>query len=173
MQLTCSKCQRVINIAKEKIPADKEKAMIKCPGCQQVIVFTIPQAFRKTVPQADRTIISQGPEKPKNNRPRLCQADDGAEYELKPGKNIIGRDAGISIPGDRFISRRHCLVEVVEKNGELLCVLTDDGSIADSGEPSTNGTFHNEVRLTKYDKMYLNNGDKVRLGHTEFLFKNE
>jgi hypothetical protein len=173
MQLKCTKCQRVINIAEEKIPKDKEKAMIKCPGCQQVIVFTIPKALRNPGLQDDKTVISPGPVSQKNIHPRLCQAPDDMIYPLNPGKNIIGREAGISIPGDRYISRLHCLIEVMEKNGQTLCILTDDGSINESGEPSTNGTFYNDVRLTRYDKVYLNHGDKVRLGRTEFVFKIE
>jgi pSer/pThr/pTyr-binding forkhead associated (FHA) protein len=62
-------------------------------------------------------------------------------------------------------------VEVIEKSGDYLCILTDDGSISDSGEPSTNGTFHNGTRLTRYDKIYLNHNDNLRLGHTDFVFK--
>jgi len=173
MQLKCSKCQRIITIVEEKIPRDKEKAMVKCPGCQQVLVFKIPQAMRNPVAQADKTIISQGPVKHKTILPRLCHASETIEYQLKTGKNIIGRDAGINIPNDRFISRKHCLIEVLEKNGEILCILTDDGSISESGEPSTNGTFHNNIRLTRYDKVYLNHDDKVRLGRTDFIFRNE
>jgi hypothetical protein len=173
MQLKCTKCQRVINIAEEKIPRDREKAMIKCPGCQQVLVFTIPQALRTSAPQADKTIISQGPERHSAGHPRLCDIAGNIEYPLKPGKNIIGREAGISIAGDRYISRLHCLVEVVEKHSETLCILTDDGSISESGEPSTNGTFYNESRLTRYDKIYLNHGDKVRIGRTELVFRIE
>jgi phage FluMu protein Com len=173
MQLKCSKCQKVISIAEEKIPRDKEKVMIKCPACQQVLVFTIPLALRKPVPQADKTMIVEGPQKQKKSLPRLCHASENIEYQLKNGKNIIGRDADISIPGDRYISRRHCLVEVIEKSGEYLCILTDDGSVNDSGEPSTNGTFHNGNRLTRYDKVYLSHDDKIRAGHTDFIFRNE
>lgn len=173
MQLKCTKCQKVITISEEKIPRDKEKAMIKCPACQQVLVFTIPKAMRQPVAQADKTIIAEGPEKNKKSQPRLCLVPGNLEYQLKTGKNIIGREADISIPGDRYISRRHCLIELIEKNGEMHCILTDDGSINESGEPSTNGTFHNDTRLTQYDKVYLSHGDKVKLGHTDFIFRNE
>jgi DNA-directed RNA polymerase subunit RPC12/RpoP len=173
MQLKCSKCQKVIHIAEEKIPRDKEKAMIKCPGCQQVLVFTVPQSMRKTIPQAEKTMITEGPARQKVHLPKLVHISENIDYQLKVGKNIIGRDADLSITGDRYISRRHCLVEVIEKGGEYLCILTDDSSISDSGEPSTNGTFHNGTRLTRYDKVYLDPGDKIRLGHTDFIFKNE
>jgi hypothetical protein len=173
MQLKCTKCQKLITIAPEKIPLDKEKAMIKCPGCQQMLVFTIPQAMRKPMQQADKTIFTQGPVKQGDILPRLCHASETIEYQLKTGKNIIGRDAAINIPGDRYISRKHCLVEVIEKNGEYLCILTDDGSISESGEPSANGTFHNNIRLDRYDKVYLSHNDKIRLGRTDLVFRNE
>jgi len=133
MQLKCSKCQKVISISEEKIPRDKEKAMIKCPGCQQVLVFTVPQSLRKTVPQAEKTIITEGPARQKANLPKLVHISENIDYQLKVGKNIIGRDADISIPGDPYISRRHCLVEVTDKSGGYLCIMTDDGSISDSG----------------------------------------
>lgn len=172
MQLKCTKCQRVINIDEKKLPADKEKAMVKCPGCQQVLVFAIPGVLRKTIPQAEKTIITSETVSQALKLPRLHRADNNTTFELKPGKNILGRDADISIDGDRYISRKHCLIEVVARGNSYQCILTDDGSISDSGQPSTNGTFHNEVRLTALDKIYLSPGDTIRVGRTtlNFLF---
>jgi DNA-directed RNA polymerase subunit RPC12/RpoP len=94
MQLKCSKCQKIISIAEEKIPRDKEKAMIKCPGCQQVLVFNVPQALRNPALQADKTIIAPRQVVQKTSQPRLCQITGNTEYPLKLGKNIIGREAG-------------------------------------------------------------------------------
>ncbi len=173
MQLKCNKCQKVITIVDDKLPRDKDKAMVKCPGCQQILVFSIPQSLRKPVSQAEKTIITQGPVQPTTGLPRLLNLSDNTEYLLKSGRNIIGRHADISIPDDAYISRRHCLIEVFEKNQETRCILTDDGTISENGEPSTNGTFHNELRLTRYDKVFLSHGDKVRIGHTDFVFKND
>lgn len=173
MQIKCSQCQKLISIADDKLPRDKEKAMIKCPGCQKMLVFAIPAALRNMAPPADRTVIATPGSKFHPGRPRVSNPADQSEFSLKSGKNVLGRGADISFPGDRFISRKHCLIEVIEKNGEQLCILTDDGSISDSGEPSTNGTFHNDTRLTRYDKVYLNHNDRIRLGHTEFIFKND
>mgnify|MGYP000858060193 CR=1 FL=1 len=170
MQLKCSKCQKIISISEDKLPKDKEKAMLKCPSCQQILVFQIPPSLRKPAVQADKTIITEFAEKPKVSNPRLFNAAENCEYKLKAGKNILGRDADISIAGDRYISRKHCLIEIAEKHHDLHCILTDDGSISESGEPSTNGTFYNETRLTRYDKFYLNHNDKIRIGHTELIF---
>lgn len=173
MQLKCTKCQKSISIPEDKLPKDKERAMVKCPSCQQVLVFNIPAALRQPVAQADKTIITAPPAKSEPTNPRLVCDAGQTEYKLKPGKNIIGRDTDISIPGDRYISRKHCLIEVVEKNFGHLCILTDDGSISDSGTPSTNGTFYNGNRLTRYDKFYLENNDKIRVGHTDLTFLND
>jgi predicted Zn finger-like uncharacterized protein len=171
MQIKCTKCQKVIEIAASKLPKDKEKAMVKCPACQQVLVFNIPPSFRQVVENSEKTIVEFGHKK--NLRPRLFQLSDNTEYLLKTGKNIIGRDADICIPGDRYISHKHCMIEVMEQFGEIQCIITDDGSISTKGEPSTNGTFYNEQRLSRYDKLFLSDGDKLRIGHTDFIFKTE
>ena len=171
MQLKCSKCQKIIVIADDKLPADKEKAMVKCPACQQVLVFSIPMALRKLTVQDDKTVITSV--QTGHQHPMLCHVNDRSEYKLEKGINIIGREADISITSDRYISRRHCMIEVVEKFGEMQCILTDDGSLSQSGEPSTNGTFLNDLRLTRHDRLFLSHGDKVRIGRTEFLFKND
>ncbi len=169
MQIKCTKCQKVIEIAAGKLPKDKEKAMVKCPACQQILVFNIPPALRQVVDNSEKTIVETG--RKKNLNPRLVKLSDGTEYQLRTGKNIIGRSAEITIQDDRYISHKHCMVEVIERFGEMQCIITDDGSISEKGEPSTNGTFYNEQRLTRFDKLFLNDDDKIRIGHTDFIFK--
>lgn len=171
MQIKCTKCQKVIEIAAAKLPKDKEKAMVKCPACQQVLVFNIPPSLRQVVDNSEKTIVETGPKK--TLKPRLVQLPDGTEYPLKTGTNIIGRNAEITIPGDRYISHKHCMIEVKAQFGEIQCIITDDGSISEKGEPSTNGTFYNEQRLTRFDKLFLNNEDRIRIGHTDFIFRTE
>ena len=171
MQLKCSKCQKIFQIAESKLPKDKEKAMVKCPGCQQVLVFNIPSSAPGPKINEDRTIVE--PFERKDLHPRLIRISDNAEFPLIKGQNIIGRKAGLVIPDDRYISQKHCLIDVVEQFGELQCIITDDGSISDNKEPSTNGTFHNDKRLTRFDKIYLSNGDRLKIGHTELVFKTE
>ncbi|MDY0103192.1 MAG: FHA domain-containing protein [Lentimicrobium sp.] len=171
MQIKCSKCQKIFEIVESKLPKDKLKAMVKCPGCQQILVFNIPTSAPIAKLNEDRTIIEQI--KRKDLHPRLIRLIDNAEYPLVKGQNIIGRKAGLIIPDDRYISQKHCMIEVLEQFGELQCIITDDGSICDTKEPSTNGTFHNGKRLTSYDKIFLSNGDNLRIGHTELVFKTE
>lgn len=171
MQIKCSKCQKVFEIVESKLPKDKEKAMVKCPGCQQVLVFSIPKSAPRPKMNEDRTIVEQVSRK--DLHPRLIRLIDKTEFPLAKGQNIIGRKAGLIITDDRYISQKHCMIEVVEQFGELQCIITDDGSMSDNKEPSTNGTFHNGKRLTRFDKIFLSNGDSLRIGHTELVFKTE
>jgi len=175
MNLTCPKCSKAIVLQDDKLPKDKQKAQIKCPVCQQIIIFDVPKSVQLPIKQEERTVIDNIPERQKAIlNVRLIETSTKKEFKLKTGKNIIGRKADLSIEnGDRYISRVHCLIEVIEKTGNINIILTDDGSISESGEPSSNGTFHNDKRLTKYDKIYLEDNDKVRIGHTDFVIKTQ
>jgi len=175
MNLTCPKCQKALTIPDDKLPKDKQKAQIKCPVCQQIIIFDVPKSVQHTIKQEEKTVIDTTPEKPKATlNIRLIEAATKTEYKLKVGKNIIGRKADISIDNDdKYISRKHCVIIIVEKPNSIEVILTDDGSISETGEPSTNGTFHNGKRLTKFDKIYIEHNDKIRIGHTDFIIKAE
>jgi len=94
---------------------------------------------------------------------------DSALYELKRGPNSIGRQHGSSTAtvqiatDDDFMSRNHANIEVVfNKDSTFSHILSDNKSL--------NRTFHNGKALEAGDRIYLKSGDKVRLGHTEFLF---
>ncbi len=89
-------------------------------------------------------------------------------HSLYLGKNMIGRRTKgneIEIPiesGDDDMARNHCLIEVSRKaDGSLQLLLSDFGS--------RKGTFYQGVRLGKYDKIALNNGDSVVIGSTIFV----
>ncbi len=175
MQITCPKCQKNIQIAKEKLPADKPKAMIKCPGCQQVISFNIPgfQPPVQNLPKEEKTEIgtNTGWSETKSFNPKLTEISTGKTFYLQNGINIPGRKGNPAIDnGDHFMSRKHCVIEVNSQPGSSFAMLYDDGSINENGEPSTNGTFYNGTRLNKYDKIYLADGDLVRLGQTELRY---
>ena len=182
MRITCPKCQKNILITEDKLPKDKEKAMVKCPGCQQVLVFNVPKANQSqnlqsnpaAKPQAiqreDKTIINELFDKEKPLDAKLVDQETKKEFKLTEGKITVGRKADISIENDLFISRKNCLIEVRKNSYHFDFILTDDGTLSETGEQSKNGTFHNGNRLTKYDKVYLSNGDKIRIGHSELIF---
>jgi len=86
---------------------------------------------------------------------------EGAEGQpiwLVKGEPIVGRVPGVdlTIP-DEFVSRQHARIQRV--GGQF--VVTDLGS--------SNGTYVNEQRLT--EAYSLQPGDRVRFGHTSFVFR--
>ena len=95
---------------------------------------------------------------------------------LKPGKNIIGRgkDAHhILDVGDKYMSRRHCVVEVITgSSGGYQYILYDYGHDSPA-DASTNGTFLNAnvKRLENRDEMYLKNGDVIQIGRTKAVLQ--
>ncbi len=177
MNITCPKCKKQITLSPDKLPPDKEKAMIKCPGCEQILIFKVPKTPHQIIippePEDITDIDNTLPQpKPKSCTVKLIEKESGKVYNLKTGKNIIGRKADISIDnGDRYIGRKHCLIEIINKPNGIEAILTDDGSITDNGEPSKNGTYQNSKLLSEFDIIYLENNDEVRIGHTDFIIK--
>lgn len=89
----------------------------------------------------------------------VSKGGDGAQLELKPGPNRIGRNASNDIQiQDASISGAHC--EVLVK-GETVRLRDLD---------STNGTFVDEFRVRE---SFLHEGQTVRLGSCAFCFYGE
>jgi len=86
----------------------------------------------------------------------LAGPDADLTYELGEGTYSLGRSPDNSvIIQDPCVSRCHALV-ICRKGG---CRVEDLGS--------TNGTFHNEFRVTECP---LNDGDRLAIGETELRF---
>ncbi len=165
MKVKCSKCGSILLIAENKLPKNKKKAMVKCKKCNHSIVFTIPNAGE---PEGEKTEIGDANEL-KIQNVKLIETKTGKEYILKIGKNIIGRKTDISIEGDKYISRLHCLVEMKKQTWGIELTISDDGT--ETGKPSTNGTFYKDEKISKFDKIVLKNGDKIRVGRTDLTVK--
>lgn len=79
---------------------------------------------------------------------------------LNQGKQTIGRSSRADINiNDSFASRIHAVLELRDNSYWL----TDLGS--------QNGTYHNEVRVTR--ELEMMPGDRIRIGETELLFRKE
>ena len=85
--------------------------------------------------------------------PMIVDAN-GKEQPVRPGDNVIGREADISIADGR-VSRRHALL--ASANGQI--------TIEDLG--STNGTKVDGAALTAGEKRVLKGGETVSLGGME------
>jgi hypothetical protein len=94
-------------------------------------------------------------------------------YTLKRGKNIIGRNSETTPPEvnlridteDKYMSRKHCIIDVADENGQIVYILNDS--------LSTNGTFLNgkAQRLSAQDEIYLKDADCVQIGRTKVILK--
>ena len=93
---------------------------------------------------------------------RILLANAGhtiSEYELYPGRLIIGRTAANDVQIDsRFVSRHHCQILTTAQS----CVIEDLNS--------TNGIYVQSKRVRYHN---LNDGDVVSIGQHELLYIDE
>jgi predicted Zn finger-like uncharacterized protein len=183
MIVTCQSCKTKLKIAEEKLPKNKNTVLIRCPKCKENVILNLAEKQEQQATQNDfdKTEITELEDKTEINisntatkqfkKAKLIRLDNKQEFALKVGKNIIGRSQNADITlADPKMSRKHCYIEMQIKNESFAYVLVDDGSISDKGVPSTNGTFYNGKKLSPYDKPYLDNQDKIRVGSTELVF---
>lgn len=90
-------------------------------------------------------------------------------YQLKLGINTIGRMANTSSAtiqidtADRTMSRSHAVIEVRNTGGQTLHILKNGAN--------KNASYHNGSLVGTSDQLILNNGDNIKLGSTELIFK--
>ncbi len=96
-------------------------------------------------------------------------------YELKEGKNFIGRHTSNNAPDislqDVFVSRMHAaLVVRITDKYEYEYLLADNAEVL--GKPSLNGTFvnGNENRIGN-EIVKLADGDTIQVGITKLVLK--
>lgn len=84
--------------------------------------------------------------------------ENGVDFRLYEGRNIIGADPGcdITVTGDHSVSGKH------------LTILHRMGHFKFRDEFSTNGTFINDVFV---EEGTLKDGDVIRIGETIFKFR--
>ncbi len=104
---------------------------------------------------------------------RHTENQSSKTFPLYYGKNYIGRNNHASEPTiviaeDPYVSRIHCLLEVVNTN-PLEITVCDDAIFL--GKPSKNGTYinGNEKRLLK--KITVEENDTIQVGMTKFAIK--
>lgn len=82
--------------------------------------------------------------------------DSGREHFLRPGINLVGREADVLLT-DSQISRKHA--EIRLESGKI--ILKDLGS--------TNGTFISDERLEPQEEREIESGAKLRFGGTPLV----
>ena len=81
----------------------------------------------------------------------------GRDFRLVDGRNTMGTAADCDVVlTDPYLSSKHTVIR------------HENGTFTISDMDSTNGTYVNERKITKYDII---DNDKIRLGRTELKFK--
>ena len=184
MKVRCGKCKTVLEYQAEKL--NQNNPLLKCPKCNTINKVELPASYqvnkntppvRKRVQEKsnDETLIEGG----KNNNEEvgwIVVHDENTKvqsYPLRLGKNIIGRKS-VSKPcdimietDDKYMSRNHCAIEVVKnKRGQYDYIIYEVSA--------TNGTFINasiDKKLSRYDQIYLKDGNTIQIGHTKVVLK--
>jgi hypothetical protein len=194
LQIVCPHCNLEMNIPLQSLPTDQKQIKGACGGCKQQLVISNP-LYKETMPPPIPNVQQNLPPIPQQPKSLAQTQDDktvigeaivsytvfklhntttGMDYYLQVGKNIIGKNAPITIANDPYISSIHCCIQITVGAMGAKCVLYDDGSI-NNGKASSNGTFKYEYgeykRLNDYDKILLDNNTKIRVGRTELTFK--
>ena len=163
---------------------DHDKTRIMGPGGgnstkgTEVYTGKAVSASSKSPTNSDRTFIGgitnigEGDEKQKEAAPRASRKlvgwlvsftshPMGIDYRLYEGNNTIGRDTSnsISINYDKLISSKHATL------------LFKKGKYYLKDEMAANGSFINGEELEIGKPYTLEDGDKLKLGGTEFTFK--
>lgn len=93
----------------------------------------------------------------------------GRTYQLCIGINTIGRKASTStasvqiVTDDRTMSRSHAIIEVSDIGGEMIHILRNGAN--------KNPSYLNGTVIGSQDQFILNNGDCIKMGTTELIFK--
>lgn len=99
-------------------------------------------------------------------RGRLRLISTGRVFELKPGRNIVGRRANtgtadIQIEGDMYMSRKHVQIDVMDDNCEYRLVEISSKNIIQL----------NHTPIKRNDIILLQPGDILTLGKTDVVFE--
>lgn len=146
---SCKKCKNRIIVNAKEVREKKynnfiEKTMLV--STSEVVVFKI--SVQINLIKKDFEI---------DNKTKFIQVGRGNAFAFE---NKVINDEHfllINLP-DKFVSRRHILIQIIKINDSLSLQLTD--------EKSLNGTFINKVKLSADDIVLLQIGDVIQIGET-------
>ncbi len=97
-------------------------------------------------------------------------------FELKEGKNIIGRPTPNFSPdipiNDKFVSRRHAVLIVKLNKFNIYEYYIADNQQVNDGKASTNGTYINgEKQRIGNTPVKIIDGDTIQIGETKLVLK--
>ena len=119
---------------------------------------SIPAAASPALPVIDPTRPLQMPEPVAGWLVVRSGPRTNEQLKLRAGSNVVGRDG----------RKSHVLVEDPSVSGEHVKIRWENGAFIIYDLASTNGTYVNGRRV---EKQRLMDGDSVRMGRMEFVFK--
>lgn len=185
IQIKCPFCGAVLSV--KNIP-DIDKKNVTCPICKQTNRFV---NYKSVNPNADRN--TRNVDNDVNSHRRFVNSANDAtqygpmnftigrlklkgtdiSYQLKPGKNEIGRmsknstvDFQIDTGESRRMSRNHLVIEVVKENYKGYIHY-----ISLSKENVNPTTINGNPMCYGVDKVILNNGAIIKLPDAELRFE--
>lgn len=183
IQIQCPKDGAILSI---KNQPGLERKNVTCPVCKQMRPFThykryIAQTSGYTEYPGKRDGMTQYGGYMDGTRidigkplalGKLVVVSTGKEYQLKPGRNVIGREAVASSTdiqidtGDsRRMSREHVVIEVAKIAGK--------GYVHQARlfKERCNATFVNKTQLEYGDCIVLHHGDVLRMPDVDVKFE--
>lgn len=170
------KCPHCGAKLRAKMTAGLEQKNVTCPVCKERSPFT---AFIKEEPKVENLSTDYGVAIEKNQSSRLghiriLDDENSIKFELKLGKNVVGRkaaasNADIQIPlpaGCNKVSREHFVIEVIktETDSYKHCISLFKQKV--------NETFVEDVELEYGICLVLNHGDKIKMPGISLIFEN-
>lgn len=184
IKIKCPYCGAVLSV---KNQAGIESKSVTCPICKQKSPF---KDFKKVVDKVndERTQYPGDDEKTSyrtSSDPgtdignglnftlgKLRVMPSGPSFQLKPGKNIIGRratqssaDFQIPMEGSKRLSREHLVIEIKKVQGKGFV------HYASLCKQKTNKTFIGSEQLEYGDCLVLNHGDIIKLPDVNVKFE--
>lgn len=161
--------------AQLKINRNIEKVKVNCPICKQS--FLPKDAKQVTKSDGDSTQLNEKTILPAVEKDHVLGvlrkvAGGSEQYQLKLGKNVVGRKANVSSADiqiqtgeSRRMSREHVVIEVKKVEGRGLV------HYISLYKEKLNPTFVGDERLEYGDCLVLNQGDEIKLPDCTLIFE--
>lgn len=175
----CPRCGTGLKINGNVNMANLQEKNLTCPRCKNNSPFSsykVQSQQNQNEPNTTTTPIygNQSPNDPPSVTPSAKVLTPGRlvipalklRFDLKIGKNIIGRQAQSSTANfqipcqEKLMSRNHILIEVIKNEAK--------GYVhkLSLNKEHSNPTFFGETPMEYGDKFYLHDGDMIQLPYT-------
>ncbi len=164
IKISCPECGAVLSVRNQ---IGIESKSVTCPVCKKRSPYV---RFKQIVDRGEETQVSCILSN--NNTPgRIVVLSTNTPFQLREGKNVIGRQATgsaaqIQIPCvNRRMSREHLVIEVKNEHGQGLV------HYLSLTKQQVNPTYVGSVLLEYGDKIVLQHNDVIKLPDLEVRFE--